>query len=88
LNVPAMVSGTFTPTLQSVIRDRMNLHGTVEKPRGKIMIGALVREINGTGIMKIVTGYQCNSRDEMIQFGGDHKAWWNLTNFEILSTDE
>ena len=52
------------------------------------MIGALVREINGTGIMKIVTGYQCTARDEMIQFGGDHKGWWNLTNFEILSTDD
>ena len=74
--------------LESLGRPTMNFHGTVEKPRGKIMIGALVREINGTGIMKIVTGYQCDSRDEMIQFGGDHKAWWNLTNFEILSTED
>ena len=66
----------------------MNLHGTVEKPRGKIMIGALVRETNGTGIMKIVTGYQCNARDEMIQFAGEHKAWHNLTKFEILSVED
>ena len=66
----------------------MNLHGTVERPRGKVMIGALVREINGTGIMKIVTAYQCDARDEMIQFATNKNSWYNLTNFEILSVED
>jgi|TARA_R110002051_G_scaffold227271_2_gene289673 hypothetical protein len=52
------------------------------------MIGALVREINGTGIMKIVTAYQCDARDEMIQFATNKNSWYNLTNFEILSVED
>ena len=56
------------------------------KTRGMVMIGALVRD--ASGIMKIVTGYKCNARDEVIQFAGEHKAWHNLTNFEILSMDD
>ena len=56
------------------------------KPRGMIMIGALVRAIQGTGILKIVTGYRCDATDEMIQFAGDSKtSWVPLTEFEILS---
>ena len=67
----------------------MNLHGTVEKPRGKVMIGALVREINGTGIMKIVTGYKCNAKGETIQFAGDGATmWYPLGEYEILSLEE
>jgi hypothetical protein len=49
------------------------------------MIGALVRERVGTGIMKIVTGYKCHANEEWIQFAGETKAWHNLDNFEILS---
>jgi hypothetical protein len=56
------------------------------KPRGMVMIGALVRD--SSGIMKIVTGYKCDARDEMIQFAGEHKAWHNLDRFEILSLED
>ena len=56
------------------------------KPRGTIMIGALVRDCSG--IMKIVTGYKCDQRGESIQFAGDHvNAWYQLKNYEILSLE-
>ena len=58
--------------------DRMKL-------RGMIMIGALVREESGTGIMKIVTGYKCEAGGEWIQFAGETKAWHELRRYEILS---
>ena len=50
-----------------------------------IMIGALVREAAGTGIMKIVTGYKCEASCEWIQFAGETKAWHELVRYEILS---
>ena len=57
------------------------------KLRGMTMIGALVRDCSM--IMKIVTGYKCDQRGEWIQFAGDHvNAWYQLENFEILSTEE
>ena len=50
------------------------------------MIGALVRAIQGTGILKIVTGYRCDATGEMIQFAGETKSTWApLAEFEILS---
>ena len=55
------------------------------KLRGMIMIGALVRETKGTGIMKIVTGYKCEASGEWIQFAGETKAWHELPRYEILS---
>ena len=36
-----------------------------------IIIGALVRESPGTGILKIVTGYKCEANAEWIQFAGE-----------------
>ena len=57
------------------------------KPRGMIMIGALVRETKGTGIMKIVTGYKCEAACEWIQFAGETKAWHELARYEILSDE-
>lgn len=55
------------------------------KLRGMIMIGALVRETKGTGIMKIVTGYKCEASGEWIQFAGETKTWHELPRYEILS---
>jgi hypothetical protein len=56
------------------------------KPRGMIMIGALLRDSFKT--MKIVTGYKCDNRGEYVQFAGDHEtAWFALEVFEILSLD-
>jgi hypothetical protein len=55
------------------------------RTRGMIMIGALVREAAGTGILKIVTGYRCDAASEWIQFAGETKAWHELTRYEILS---
>ena len=64
----------------------LHLEGSKQmKPRGMIMIGALVREAKGTGIMKIVTGYKCEAAGEWIQFAGETKAWHQLTRYEILS---
>jgi len=57
------------------------------KPRGMVMIGALVRDCSK--IMKIVTGYKCDGKGEWVQFAGDHvNAWYQLQNFEILSLEE
>jgi len=54
------------------------------KTRGMIMIGALVR--NCSGIMKIVTGYKCETKGEFIQFAGDGATmWYPLDDHEILS---
>ena len=50
-----------------------------------IIIGALVRESPGTGILKIVTGYKCEASGEWIQFAGETKDWHALENYEILS---
>jgi hypothetical protein len=64
----------------------LHLEGSKQmKPRGMIMIGALVREAKGTGIMKIVTGYKCEASGEWIQFAGETKAWHELPRYEILS---
>ena len=64
----------------------LHLEGSKQmKPRGMIMIGALVREAAGTGIMKIVTGYKCEAGGEWIQFAGETKAWHELPRYEILS---
>ena len=53
------------------------------KPRGMVMIGALVRDCSK--IMKIVTGYTCSQRGEYVQFAGDHeKAWYHLDRLEIF----
>ena len=38
--------------------------------RGKSIIGAAVRELRGTGIIKIVVEYKCNASTEWIQCGG------------------
>ena len=54
------------------------------KPRGMIIIGALLRKINGTGIMKIVTEYKCDTAQEGIRFA-DWKEWQLLNDYEILS---
>jgi len=56
-----------------------------EEMRGKTMIGALVREINGTGIMKVVLEYKCDNKGEYILFPGEKDNWLPLENFEILS---
>ena len=56
------------------------------KLRGMTMIGALVRDCSK--IMKIVTGYKCDQRGEWVQFAGDMSAWYQLENFEILSTED
>ena len=50
-----------------------------------ILIGALVRESPGTGILKIVTGYKCEANAEWIQFAGETKDWHELEKYEILS---
>jgi hypothetical protein len=56
------------------------------------MIGALVREKEGTavGIMKIVMEYKCSASGESILFPGEHgeNAWHDLHNYEILSLRE
>ena len=54
------------------------------KMRGLTMIGALVREVRGTGIMKIVTEYKCDSKGEWIIFAG-HSDWHPLDEYELLS---
>tara|TARA_R110002153_G_scaffold26994_1_gene83971 strand:+ start:255 stop:527 length:273 start_codon:yes stop_codon:yes gene_type:complete len=58
--------------------------------RGMGMIGALVREKGGTGIMKIVMEYRCSASGESILFPGEHgeNAWHDLHNYEILSLRE
>jgi len=57
------------------------------KIRGMVMIGALVRA--NTGIMKIVTGYKCDSKGEKVQFAGDGATmWYPLGEYEVLSLDE
>jgi|TARA_R110000796_G_C14436740_1_gene421814 hypothetical protein len=60
--------------------------------RGMGMIGALVREKEGTavGIMKIVMEYKCSASGESILFPGEHgeNAWHDLHNYEILSLRE
>ena len=64
----------------------LHLEGSKQmRIRGMILIGALVREAAGTGIMKIVTGYKCDAASEWIQFAGETKAWHELTRYEILS---
>lgn len=56
------------------------------KPRGMTMIGALVREAQGTGILKIVTGYKCDATAEFVHFAGDSATtWYPLSVYEILS---
>ena len=56
------------------------------KPRGMVMIGALVRD--WSKIMKIVTGYKCDQRGESVQFAGAHQnSWYPLDSFEILSLE-
>ncbi len=52
--------------------------------RGKSIIGAAVRELRGTGIIKIVVEYKCTAPNEWIQCGG-MQGWHELQNFEILS---
>ena len=52
--------------------------------RGKSIIGAAVRELRGTGIIKIVIEYKCDAASEWIQCGG-MQGWHELQNFEILS---
>jgi hypothetical protein len=52
------------------------------------MVGALVRQTNGTGILKIVTEYKCDSKGEWILFAGEHNDWHELEFFEILSMEE
>ena len=59
----------------------------MSRPRGMIIIGALVRESPGTGILKIVTGYKCEANAEWIQFAGETKDWHALENYEILSDE-
>ena len=57
------------------------------KPRGMVMIGALVRTNNK--IMKIVTAYTCDGKGEHIQFAGDGATmWWPLGDYEILSLED
>ena len=57
------------------------------KPRGMVMVGALVRSNNK--IMKIVTAYKCDAKGESIQFAGDGATmWYPLGEYEILSTDD
>ena len=57
------------------------------KPRGMVMVGALVRSNNK--IMKIVTAYRCDAKGESIQFAGDGATmWWPLNEYEILSVEE
>ena len=57
------------------------------KPRGMVMIGALVRSNNK--IMKIVTGYKCDATAEFVHFAGDGATtWYPLGEYEILSLDE
>ena len=52
--------------------------------RGKSIIGAAVRELRGTGIIKIVIQYKCDAASEWIQCGG-MQGWHELKCFEILS---
>jgi len=54
------------------------------KSRGMVIIGALLRKINGTGIMKIVTEYKCDAAQEWVRFA-DWKEWQMLNDYEILS---
>ena len=54
------------------------------KPRGIVIIGALLRKISGTGIMKIVTEYKCDAAQEWVRFA-DWKEWQLLNDYEILS---
>jgi len=57
------------------------------KPRGMVMIGALVRSNNG--IMKIVTGYKCDASCEFVHFAGDGATtWYPLYEYEILSIED
>ena len=57
------------------------------KPRGMVMIGALVR--NNNKIMKIVTAYKCDGKGEHIQFAGDGATmWYPLGEYEILSLED
>ena len=57
------------------------------RPRGMVMIGALVR--NCSGIMKIVTAYKCDSQCEFIHFAGDSATtWYPLSEYEILSLED
>lgn len=58
--------------------------------RGMGMIGALVKEKEGTGIMKLVMEYRCSASGESILFPGEHgeNAWHDLHNYEILSLRE
>ncbi len=59
------------------------------KPRGMGMIGALVRQWNSTGIMKIVTAYKCDSQCEFVHFAGDGATtWYPLSEYEILSLED
>jgi len=60
----------------------------MSKPRGMIMIGALVRQCRGTGILKIVTGYKCDASCEFVHFAGDTATtWYPLYDYEILSDE-
>jgi hypothetical protein len=56
----------------------------MSKPRGMIMIGALVQ--TATGILKIVTGYKCDAACEFVHFAGDSATtWYPLYEYEIVS---
>ena len=58
----------------------------MSRPRGMILIGALVRKSPGTGILKIVTGYKCDAACEFVHFAGDSATtWYPLAEYEILS---
>ena len=57
------------------------------KPRGMVMIGALVRDCSK--IMKIVTGYKCDASCEFVHFAGDGATtWYPLYEYEILSLED
>jgi hypothetical protein len=56
----------------------------MSKPRGMIMIGALLQ--TRTGILKIVTGYKCDASCEFVHFAGDSATtWYPLYEYEIVS---
>jgi len=60
----------------------------MSRPRGMIIIGALVRQSRGTGILKIVTGYKCDAACEFVHFAGDSATtWYPLAEYEILSDE-
>ena len=56
----------------------------MSKPRGMIMIGALLQ--TPPGILKIVTGYKCDASCEFVHFAGDSATtWYPLYEYEIVS---